>query len=141
LVDSVEQHDKKQSDQLQETHTEFVAKSKQQTAELETTKKDLSAAVDQQSADFSQRLEQAQKEIRKQIDALDSDFRGRLQSYKEESHKRDDDLRQEFIALGAWLDDKKASRHDLGQMLVQIGQRLGQDKESLLDDPENEPAK
>lgn len=136
LVNSVDLLDKTKSEKLQETHTEFDAKLKQQAVELKTANKDFSVAVEQLSADFDQRNKQTQKEFREQIEQLGKDIRERLHSYKEEAQKRDDDLRQEFMALAAWLDTKKTSRHDLGHMLIDIGQRLQQEKESSLDDQE-----
>jgi hypothetical protein len=43
---------------------------------------------------------------------------------EEATRQRDDDLRAELLTLNAWLDDKKASRHDLGRMLEDMAQKL-----------------
>ncbi len=138
LVDSADKQDKKQSEQVQETQVEFDAKLKQQLAMLETAKNDFSAAIEQLSTEFDRKLGQAQKEIKEQVEKLGSEFRERLHTYQEESRQRDTDLRLEFMALGAWLDDKKASRHDLGHMLMEVGQLLQQEKEPLMDDSKKE---
>ena len=45
-------------------------------------------------------------------------------------HERDENLRQELLAMAASLDNKKASRQDLGQMLVELGVRLRQESDN-----------
>ena len=39
----------------------------------------------------------------------------------------------ELLTLSAWLDDKKASRHDLGQMLAEVGQTLQKESKQAAD--------
>ncbi|HRO91568.1 MAG TPA: hypothetical protein PLC06_13810, partial [Promineifilum sp.] len=48
----------------------------------------------------------------------------RFRTLEEDARRRDDDLRAELLTVSAWLEDKKTSRHDLGQMLEEIGLKL-----------------
>ncbi len=55
---------------------------------------------------------------------MQADASDRMRLLEEETRRRDDDLRSELLTMTAWLDDKKTSRHDLGRMMEDIGQRL-----------------
>jgi hypothetical protein len=55
---------------------------------------------------------------------MQEDAAERLRLLEEDARQRDDDLRSELLAASAWLEDKKTSRHDLGRMLEEVGQRL-----------------
>ncbi len=50
-------------------------------------------------------------------------------SLQSETSQRNDSLREELLTLTASLESKKASRQDLGQMLVDLGIRLGNESE------------
>lgn len=138
FVELLDKQADKHAGQLVKTQTEFDDKLAQQMVDLESTRKEFTSALEQLSADFVQKLNQTQKELSEQLDKLGVEIRDRMQANQEESRQRDDDLRREFLSLGAWLDDKKASRHDLGQMLTEIGQLLQQEKASSTDNLENE---
>lgn len=86
--------------------------------------KSLAERIDKLAAELSNQLQAMHKELGSRLDELQSELTERLQTAQEEARQRDDELRAELLALSAWLDDKKASRHDLGQMLEEIGQRL-----------------
>jgi len=62
------------------------------------------------------------------IDKLSEDLSAQIRNLQTESRQRDDAQRQELLALASSLDDKKTSRYDLSQMLVELGQRLRNEK-------------
>jgi len=62
------------------------------------------------------------------IDKLSEDLPAQIRSLQTESRQRDDAQRQELLALASSLDDKKTSRYDLSQRLVELGQRLRNEK-------------
>jgi hypothetical protein len=84
----------------------------------------LSERIDQLSADLHDLIENARRTLESRLDRMQEDASERLRLLEEEARQRDDDLRAELLTLSAWLDDKKASRHDLGRMLEEIAQRL-----------------
>lgn len=117
----------------QETRTQTVAKTAaDQTLAL---RKEANNRIDKEVQVITERLEQLTVDLREHIDStrravetrldrLQDDTVERLRLLEEETRQRDDDLRSEVLTLSAWLEDKKASRHDLGRMLEEIGQRL-----------------
>lgn len=117
----------------QETRTQTVAKTAaDQTLAL---RKEANSRIDKEVQVITERLEQLTVDLREHIDStrravetrldrLQDDTVERLRLLEEETRQRDDDLRSEVLTLSAWLEDKKASRHDLGRMLEEIGQRL-----------------
>lgn len=117
----------------QETRTQTVAKTAaDQTLAL---RKEANSRMDKEVQVIGERLEQLTTDLREHIDGtrravetrldrLQDDMTERLRQMEEETRQRDDDLRNELLTLSAWLEDKKTSRHDLGQMLEEIGQRL-----------------
>jgi hypothetical protein len=80
--------------------------------------------IDQLSADLHELIESARRTLESRLDRMQEDANERLRLLEEEARQRDDDLRAELLTLGAWLEDKKTSRHDLGRMLEEIAQRL-----------------
>lgn len=117
----------------QETRAQTVAKTAaDQTVAL---RKEANSRVDKEVQVISERLEQLAADLREHIDAtrravetrldrLEDDTAERLRLLEDTARQRDDDLRNELLTLSAWLEDKKTSRHDLGHMLEEIGQRL-----------------
>lgn len=59
------------------------------------------------------------------LDKRLAEIEARLDRLQAEMQRRDDELRQELLQLIAALDKDKASRHDVGQMFIELGQRLG----------------
>lgn len=84
----------------------------------------ISERIDQLSTDLHDLIESTRRTVETRLDRLQEDANERLRLLEEDARQRDDDLRAELLAVSAWLEDKKASRHDLGQMLEEIGQRL-----------------
>ena len=80
--------------------------------------------LEQLSAELNQLIESNRRTIEARLDRMQEDANERLRVLEEEVRHRDDDLRSELLTISAWLEDKKTSRHDLGQMLEEIGQRL-----------------
>lgn len=80
--------------------------------------------LEQLSAELNQLIESNRRTIEARLDRMQEDANERLRVLEEEARHRDDDLRSELLTISAWLEDKKTSRHDLGQMLEEIGQRL-----------------
>lgn len=141
IVDQLNRQDEKQAGLLRQTQSDLDTKHDQQAAGLASVKKEFVASLEQLSTDFNQQLNQTQKELGEQLERLGADIRNRLQANQEESRQRDADLRQEFLALGSWLDDKKASRHDLGQMLIDVGHSLRHEQTSSMENSENEQSR
>lgn len=84
----------------------------------------LTERIEQLAADWKQEIENARRNLETRLERLESDANDRIRLLEEESRQRDDDLRAELLTVTAWLEDKKTSRHDLGRMLEEIGQRL-----------------
>ena len=80
--------------------------------------------LDQLTTDFQELMESNRRALESRLDRMQEDNNERLRLLEEDARRRDDDLRSELLAISAWLEDKKASRHELGQMLEEIGQRL-----------------
>jgi hypothetical protein len=99
----------------------------EQAAQLRAVQKELRDALEQLAADMLHQLRASHKELSDRIDKLSADTAERMRSLQSETRQRDDSLRQELLTLASSLDDKKASRQDLGQMLMELGLRLGSD--------------
>lgn len=97
---------------------------KTQTALLREVQQELTAALDALRQELVEQIQAAKSELSDRVDRLGADQSNRLLAFQNEARQRDEDLRQELLTLSAWLDDKKTSRHDLGQMLVAMGQNL-----------------
>ncbi len=84
----------------------------------------LSERIEQLTADMSRQFEEARRMFEAKLDRLQTESGDRIRQLEEKTRQRDDDLRSEMLAASAWLEDKKTSRHDLGQMLEEIGLKL-----------------
>lgn len=117
----------------QDSRAQSVAKTaSDQTVAL---RKETGSRIDKEVQIIGERLEQVSAELREltettshtlesRLDRMQQDINERFRVLEEEARRRDDDLRSELLTVSAWLEDKKASRHDLGQMLEEIGLRL-----------------
>lgn len=101
----------------------------EQAAQLRDVKKELSDNHEKLAADFLRQLRSVQKELNERIDKINSELTERSRTLQSETRQRDDSLREEFLGLTASLENKKTSRQDLGQMLVELGLRLGNETE------------
>ncbi len=80
--------------------------------------------IEQLTTDLHELVDSTRQTLETRFDRLQEDHNERFRLLEEEGRRRDDDLRSELLTISAWLEDKKTSRHDLGQMLEEIGQRL-----------------
>lgn len=132
----------------QETRAQAVAKTasdqtialrKESSSRIDKEVTIIGERLDQLAADFNELIESNRRAIEARLDRMQEDANERLRVLEEEARRRDDDLRSELLTISAWLEDKKTSRHDLGQMLEEIGQRLqASAQKATPDSPENE---
>lgn len=101
----------------------------EQATQLRDVQRELNQRIDTLTSDFFAQLRQMQKELSERLDQINNAQSERTQTLQQESRQRDDTLRQELILLASQLDDRKVSRLDLGQLLVEMGQRLRSDKQ------------
>ncbi|MDK0545403.1 hypothetical protein P6O83_15840, partial [Clostridium perfringens] len=73
--------------------------------------------IEQMSADMHELMETTRHALEARLDRMQQDINERFRVLEEDARRRDDDLRSELLTVSAWLEDKKTSRHDLGQML------------------------
>lgn len=83
-------------------------------------------------------VDSTRRTLEARLDRLQEDHNERVRLLEEEARRRDGDLRSELLTISAWLEDKKTSRHDLGQMLEEIGQRLRADSPEGMIEPSDE---
>ncbi len=131
----------------QETRAQAVAKTasdqtnalrKESNSRIDKEVNIIGERLEQLSEELNQLIESNRRTIESRLDRLQEDANERLRVLEEEARRRDDDLRTELLTISAWLEDKKASRHDLGQMLEEIGQRLQASAQaSALDSTDN----
>ncbi len=139
-----------QTQQVQLTQQQLAAQVSQQNlaqeAQLRAFQRQLSERVEQQLAEYPAQVRAVHRELNERIDKLAADFLTQLRNFQKEvsdrlekqnteqlerirllyteTRQRDEQLRQELLNLTSALDDKKASRFELGQMLIELGQRL-----------------
>jgi chromosome segregation ATPase len=106
--------------------------------QLEQTNKqldELRSALDQQRVDQEARTRQAEEEMRQRHAELEQAFSDRLGQLEAnldqrasqltaDLRKQGQDLRSEFTTALDALDDDKAGRHDVGDLLVEMGTRI-----------------
>lgn len=97
---------------------------KESTSRLDKEVQIISERIEQLTTDMHELVDTTRQTLETRLDRLQEDHNERVRLLEEEARRRDDDLRTEMLTLSAWLEDKKTSRHDLGQMLEEIGQRL-----------------
>ena len=128
LGDRLEKQGTDQSALLRAAQQELVERSDkqntEQAAQLRAVHKDLSERIEQLATDLLTQLRTTQKELGDRIDRVNAEYSERVRALQAETRQRDDSLRQELLTLASSLEDKKTSRHDLGQMLMELGQRL-----------------
>ncbi|NLF01226.1 MAG: hypothetical protein GX601_09645 [Anaerolineales bacterium] len=107
------------------------------TTELDRT---LSDQISQVDAASGQRLAQMQTESRQSLDALSSEMSSRIKQQNEDLttqlrqlaadlRQQERDLRSEFTAALNALEDEKISRHNLGDLLMEVAMRLKGDSD------------
>lgn len=120
--------------QLAETRKDMAERlerqNSEQSAQLRAAQKELSDRLDKLEADFISQLRATRKELDAQVEKMGMEQAERLRGAQTEARQRDDSLRQELLELAASLENKKTSRQDLGQMLIELGLRLRRDPNS-----------
>lgn len=104
--------------------------SAEQSAQLGAMQKQLTESIEKLAADLLRQLRETHKELSDRIDKTGTEQAERTRNLQTETRQRDDNLRQELLSMASSLDGKKTSRHDLGQMLMELGLRLRQDSDS-----------
>jgi hypothetical protein len=99
-------------------------------AQFVETRREFNEKLNKQSKDQSAQQRAAQKDLSERLDKLDAEQVERTRNLQSEARQRDDNLRQELLSMTASLDNKKISRQDLGQMLMELGLRLRQESEN-----------
>ena len=94
--------------------------------------------IEQVSADLRELVETSSHALESRLDRMQQDINEHFRVLEEGTRRRDDDLRAELLAVSAWLEDRKTSRHDLGQMLEEIGIRLQTTTPVTTDQPSDE---
>jgi hypothetical protein len=94
--------------------------------------------VERITADFQQQISETRNTLQDGLNRLQTELSERLLSLQSDMHQRDNDLRQELLTMTAWLDDKKATRLDLSEMLIEMGQQLQNNNQSEATDPDGE---
>lgn len=128
ITAEIEKQAARQTTDLSETQRDWgdrlARQDKAQTTTLQEAQQELTDMLDALRQELIEQIQTARSELSDRIDRLGADQSNRLLTFQNEARQRDEDLRQELLTLSAWLDDKKTSRHDLGQMLMEMGQNL-----------------
>lgn len=122
----------------QELEWQLEKQNNEQTTQLHTHQEEQKIALDRLSADFDEKVQLTQKKLSDKIDELGNRLSEQMMDLQTDSRKRDDDLRQQLLTLSAWLDERKASREDLSDLLIGMGKELQKAKKSKIADNGNE---
>lgn len=99
----------------------------QQTTTLRDIQKEFNDRLSELASDFVNQLRTTHTELNEKIDTLRQEQSQRLRDAQQEGRQRNDELRRELLNLASSVEYKKTSRHELAQMLVELGQRLASD--------------
>lgn len=124
LSTRLKKQDDTQTIQIQETKERFATQQKVISETVEHNRENNNDHVAQLTADFEKQLFDIKKEMLDGLNRLNSDLSERLLGMQTELVQQNNDLRQELLTMTAWLDEKKATRIDLGQMLIDAGKQL-----------------
>jgi len=131
--DKLEKQGSDQSSQLRSAQKDLSERlerqSAEQSAQLNNVQKQLSDSVEKLAADLLRQIRETHKELSDRIDKMGSEQAERMRNLQAETRQRDESLRQELLSMADTLEGKKASRSDLGQMLMELGLRLRQDSD------------
>lgn len=99
-----------------------------QVQELRSIQKDVNERIEKLSVDVLTNLRDIQRDLSERIEQISQEQSERLRQLQSDSRQRNNSLRQELLMLAASLEDNKISRHELGHMLQELGQRLRSDQ-------------
>ena len=94
---------------------------------MRNIQKELNERIDKLAADFLTQLRSVQREVNERLERVNSEQSERVRSLQTESRQRTNNLRQEVLTLAGELSNNKVSRHEMGQLLQEMGQRLRSD--------------
>ena len=123
------------SKQWEETRTGLDQRQTEQGAQARELKQDLrrrhtelsqalSSQVGQLESTFGQQGAQMQDEVRQSLDNLRQSLDELRDGLSARLERQGQDLRSEFTSTLDTLEEDKANRHDLGDLLVEMGMRL-----------------
>lgn len=98
-------------------------------AQSSAIQKELSYGLEKLEADFLRQVRAVQKELTDHIERVNAEQTERLRSLQADVRQRDEWLHNELAALATSLEHKKASRQELGQVLVEMGLRFRRESE------------
>ena len=84
----------------------------------------LAESINELRSETKRQIDEVQTTFSQELEALRSSLTDHIRRMQNESRQRDDDLRQELLTVSNWLDNKLTPRHDLGQLLVELGHHL-----------------
>lgn len=116
----------------QELEWQLEKQNNEQSSQLHTLEEEQKLAIDKLASDFDERMQAAQKKLNEKISELDNTVSEKLLEMQAEFRRRDDDLRQQILTLSDWLDERKASREDLSELLIDMGKQLQKVKKSKI---------
>lgn len=124
----IEEHASEQSASLRSTHQSFTSQLDKQNldrlTELRALQRDLNERLDKHTTDFFGQLRALQNQLDERLENLNTTHNEHWRTLQAESRQRNEHLRQELLSLAAALEHHKISRHELGRMLQEVGQRL-----------------
>ena len=80
--------------------------------------------ISQLRAETKRQMDEMQSTFTQELEALRNSLMDQIRRMQNDSRQRDDDLRQELLTVSSWLDNKLTPRHDLGQLLMELGEHL-----------------
>ena len=89
----------------------------------------LTHSTGEQFSAVQELLAKTNADLNKNLEQQISNLSKQLSDFKAESRQRDADVRQEMLALGAMLDKQKTGRLELGDLLINLGQQLKDNRE------------
>jgi chromosome segregation ATPase len=115
----------------EQRHSDFENRLRELGAQLESAQHKIGEQMNRQGSaqsssqqELADRLSAQLTDLQTQLNALRQELSQRLDQLDATSRQRTEAVRTELLALTTDLEEKKAARHDLGQMLVELGQRL-----------------
>jgi len=141
-LNRLKRQDEQQTTFVNNTRDTLTAQINQQfqklAADIEQNRQEFQETVDKITADLQKQYLDMQKTLQDGLNRLNADLSERLRAGQAESQQRDNDLRQELLTMAAWLDNKKATRIDLGHMLIEVGRQLQNDGDAASADTDTE---
>lgn len=101
--------------------------STEQTALVRGVQKDLTAALEKLESDSIRQFRTLQKELSEHIERVNTEQTERVRALSAEVRQRDENLHNQLLAISESVENRKASRQEIGQVLVEMGLRFRRD--------------